>query len=171
MATVGDWLASLGLAEYAGRFAENRIDFGVLRDLTDQDLEGLGVVLGDRKKILRAIRDLETAEKPGPQVAAAPHLNEAAERRQLSVMFIDLVDSTALSANLDPEDSPRSLGLSSGLAPPPSADLAVRSPNTWVMEFWPISATQRRTKTTRNARFELDWRLSTRSARSTSSRG
>ena len=47
---IADWLAKLGMSEYAQRFAENRIDFSVLPDLTDQDLEGLGVVLGDRRK-------------------------------------------------------------------------------------------------------------------------
>ena len=55
MQQIGEWLAKLGLAEYASCFAENRIDFSVLPDLTDQDLKDLGVVLGDRRKILRAI--------------------------------------------------------------------------------------------------------------------
>ena len=54
-----DWLEKLGMSEYAERFAENRIDFSVLPDLTDQDLEKLGVVLGDRRKMLRAIASLE----------------------------------------------------------------------------------------------------------------
>jgi SAM domain (Sterile alpha motif) len=52
MQQIADWLEKLGMSEYAGRFAENRIDFSVLRDLTDQDLKDLGVVLGDRRKIL-----------------------------------------------------------------------------------------------------------------------
>jgi uncharacterized protein YjiS (DUF1127 family) len=58
MQQIADWLEKLGMSEYAQRFAENRIDFSVLRDLTDQDLKDLGVVLGDRRKILRAIADL-----------------------------------------------------------------------------------------------------------------
>jgi hypothetical protein len=56
MSTVGDWLASLGMSEYVELFAANRIDYVVLPDLTDHDLEKLGIVLGDRRKILRAIR-------------------------------------------------------------------------------------------------------------------
>jgi len=55
MQQIADWLEKLGMSEYAQRFAENRIDFSVLPDLTDQDLEKLGVVLGDRRKMLRAI--------------------------------------------------------------------------------------------------------------------
>ena len=61
---IADWLDKLGMAEYAQRFAENRIDFSVLPDLTDQDLEKMGVVLGDRRKILRAITGLMTPRKP-----------------------------------------------------------------------------------------------------------
>ena len=58
MQQIGDWLKNLGMSEYAERFAENRIDLSVLPDLTDQDLEKLGVLLGDRRKMLRAIREL-----------------------------------------------------------------------------------------------------------------
>lgn len=92
MSQVDQWLDGLGMSEYAARFAENRIDFSVLRELTDRDLKDLGIVLGDRRKLLRAIRELD----------AAPV--DAAERRQLTLMFCDLVGSTALSARLDPED-------------------------------------------------------------------
>jgi len=95
MAQVAQWLDGLGMSEYAARFAENRIDFSVLPDLTDQDLKDLGIVLGDRRKLLRAIRDLDTR-------SAIPA--NTAERRQLTLMFCDLVGSTMLSANLDPED-------------------------------------------------------------------
>jgi SAM domain (Sterile alpha motif) len=63
---IADWLEQLGMCGYAQRFAENRIDFSVLPDLTDQDLEKLGVVLGDRRKMPRAIADLE-ALKTGAQ--------------------------------------------------------------------------------------------------------
>ena len=107
MQQIADWLQKLGMSEYAQRFAENRIDLSVLPDLTDQDLEKLGVLLGDRRKILRAIADLKTTEKPTLQLAtviAAPQTREAAERRQVTVMFSDLVGSTALSARMDPED-------------------------------------------------------------------
>ena len=110
MQDIADWLDKLGMAEYAQRFAENRIDLSVLPDLTDQDLEKMGVVLGDRRKILRAIAGLDNAEKaaqkPGASVEAtsAVRPRDAAERRQVTVMFSDLVGSTALSARIDPED-------------------------------------------------------------------
>jgi uncharacterized protein YjiS (DUF1127 family) len=61
MEQIAEWLANLGMSEYAERFAENRIDFAVLPDLTDQDLKDIGVVLGDRRKILRAIARLDAA--------------------------------------------------------------------------------------------------------------
>ena len=66
MQQIADWLEKLGMTEYAQRFAENRIDFSVLPDLTDQDLEKLGVLLGDRRKMLRAIANLQGAEKSTP---------------------------------------------------------------------------------------------------------
>jgi class 3 adenylate cyclase len=102
---IATWLEKLGMSEYAQRFAENRIDLSILPDLTDQDLEKIGVVLGDRRKILRAIRELgDTAalvQAPARNVAKP---QETAERRQVTVMFSDLVGSTALSARMDPED-------------------------------------------------------------------
>jgi class 3 adenylate cyclase len=105
VSTIAEWLASLGMAEYAQRFAENRIDLSVLPDLTDQHLEKLGVALGDRLKILQAIRELGGPAPATPQAAVAtPAPQDSAERRQLTVMFCDLVGSTALSARLDPED-------------------------------------------------------------------
>ena len=87
-----------------------RIDFSVLPDLTDQDLEKMGVVLGDRRKILRAIAGLDDAEKAtqtpcaSAEAISAVRPRDAAERRQVTVMFSDLVGSTALSARMDPED-------------------------------------------------------------------
>ena len=111
MQQIADWLEKLGMSEYAERFAQNRIDFSVLPDLTDQDLEKLGVLLGDRRKMLRAIVNLEATEKSAPAItveapaSAVPvGLHDTAERRQVTVMFSDLVGSTALSARMDPED-------------------------------------------------------------------
>ena len=104
MQQISDWLKELGMSEYAERFAENRIDLSVLPDLTDQHLEKLGVALGDRLKILRAIRELSAAAVAQPAPAAALVLQDSAERRQLTVMFCDLVGSTALSGKLDPEE-------------------------------------------------------------------
>src|SRR6476659_1560844 len=96
------------MSEYAQRFVENGIDFSVLPDLTDQDLKDIGVLLGHRRKLLRAIAELtgveKGASKPDPPAATAVAPQDAAERRQVTVMFSDLVGSTALSARMDPED-------------------------------------------------------------------
>src|SRR5215472_12501199 len=94
------------MVEYTERFVENRIDLSVLRDLTDQDLKDLGVVLGDRRKMLRAIAGGGSIAfaASGPGGVAEPGPQDVAERRQLTVMFCDLVGSTALSTRLDPED-------------------------------------------------------------------
>jgi class 3 adenylate cyclase len=106
VATITEWLASLGLSEYAQRFAENDIDLTVLRHLTDQDLKEIGVSLGHRRKILASIAELAGAAPTRSQPAAPPEPRprDDAERRQLTVMFTDLVGSTALSTKLDPED-------------------------------------------------------------------
>ncbi len=102
MQQIADWLEKLGMSEYARSFADNRIDFSVLPDLTDQDLEKLGVVLGDRRKMLRAILELADAASASKGNDLRSH--DTAERRQVTVMFSDLVGSTALSARRDPED-------------------------------------------------------------------
>ena len=97
-----NWLRDIGLPQYANRFTENGIDFSVLGDLTDEDLKELGVLLGHRRRILRAIAELQ-GDTP-LRAGAAPAASDTAERRQLTVMFCDLADSTALSVRLDPED-------------------------------------------------------------------
>jgi class 3 adenylate cyclase len=104
--TVAEWLTSLGMAEYGDRFAENDIDITVLSELSDQHLKDLVVSLGHRLKMLRAIRELTGAAstKPQPAATAAAPSQDGAERRQLTVMFCDLVGSTELSSRLDPED-------------------------------------------------------------------
>ena len=104
MKDIAEWLASIGLSEYAQRFADNAIDLSVIRDLTEQDLMDLGVLLGHRRKILRAIAELDGAASAPTETATAPALREDAERRHLTVMICDLVGSTALSRRLDPED-------------------------------------------------------------------
>jgi len=100
---VGDWLRSVGLGQYEATFRASEIDADILPELTDSDLEKLGVPLGHRKRLLKAIAGLgvaaAAAPTPTPRTAA-----DASERRQLTVMFVDLVGSTALSAKLDPED-------------------------------------------------------------------
>jgi class 3 adenylate cyclase/predicted ATPase len=112
MQQIADWLKRLGVEQYVHCFEENDIDFSVLCDLNDQDLEKIGVVsLGHRRKLLRAIADLKNTEKNAPLAASPPVAAPAvqrpadfAERRQVTVMFSDLVGSTALSARMDPED-------------------------------------------------------------------
>jgi class 3 adenylate cyclase/predicted ATPase len=101
------WLGRLGLGQYAQRFADHEIDVSVLPHLTDQDLKDIGIPLGHRRKILVAISELTAAEQAAPAPSAAvilPKPANVAERRQVTVMFADLVGSTELSARMDPED-------------------------------------------------------------------
>jgi class 3 adenylate cyclase/predicted ATPase len=104
MQQIADWLEKLGLSEYAQRFADNAIDLSIIRDLTEQDLKDLGVLLGHRRKILRAIAEFDGVAPAPIETATKPVLRGEAERRHLTVMICDLVGSTALSARLDPED-------------------------------------------------------------------
>ena len=99
---IGTWLHGLGLDQYAPVFRDNAIDLETLPDLTETDLEKLGVLLGHRKRMLRAIDDLPAATAPARASEPAIERAAEAERRQLTVMFCDLVGSTALSARLDP---------------------------------------------------------------------
>jgi class 3 adenylate cyclase/predicted ATPase len=103
---IAAWLRELGLERYEPVFRDNEIDWEILPELTDGDLEKLGLPLGPRKKLLKAIAGLSgkptaisTEVAPGPRPVAPE-----AERRQLTVLFCDLVGSTELSARLDPED-------------------------------------------------------------------
>ena len=106
---VASWLRSLGLEQYEATFRDNAIDDSVLPDLTDQDLEKLGILLGHRRKLLRAIANIDATAQTassavGATVAVDVSPRDTAERRQVTVMFSDLVGSTALSARMDPED-------------------------------------------------------------------
>jgi SAM domain (Sterile alpha motif) len=88
MQQIADWLEKLGISEYARRFAENGIDVSVLRYLTDQDLEKIGVLLGHRRKMLAAIAELVGALQAPPQPPLTePKPQDTAERRQVTVMF------------------------------------------------------------------------------------
>src|SRR6516162_7576774 len=98
---VGGWLRNLGLGQYEALFRASEIDADILPELTDVDLKELGVPLGHRKRLLRAISGLTAADALAAPDASAP---PEAERRQLTVMFCDLVGSTALSARFDPEE-------------------------------------------------------------------
>ena len=106
MQQIADWLEKLDLGQYAERFAENEIDVSVLPHLTDQDLKDLGVPLGHRRKIFAAINRGIASIQPSLEatIGTKPKTQEAPERRQVTVMFSDLVGSTALSARMDPED-------------------------------------------------------------------
>jgi class 3 adenylate cyclase/predicted ATPase len=112
---IAEWLGRQGLGQYAQTFAENHIDYSVLPDLTEVDLEKLGISLGHRKKLLRAIdavwgtrqaRDTTKVARTGAE-ATSPVQHREAEFRQITVMFCDLVGSTQLSEKLDPEDLQR----------------------------------------------------------------
>jgi predicted ATPase/class 3 adenylate cyclase len=102
---IDSWLRAIGLEQYAQTFRDNAIDTDVLRDLTDEHLRELGLPLGARLKLLRAVAALSAGERtpPSPEVTP-PAARTDAERRQVTVMFSDLVGSTALSARMDPED-------------------------------------------------------------------
>jgi len=108
---VGGWLRSLGLGQYEGVFRASEIDADILQELTEADLEKLGLPLGHRKRLLRAISGLTAAETlaaPSGSTGSKPH--DDAERRQLTVMFCDLVGSTPLAARHDPEDLRKIVG-------------------------------------------------------------
>ena len=128
MQQIAEWLAKIGLERYAAAFVDNDIDMSVLSYLTDADLEKIGVSLGHRRKLLAAIAEIaggkatsaqptethkqeaaERRESAATMVADSASLRTASvdlagERRYLTVMFCDLVGSTALSARMDPED-------------------------------------------------------------------
>ena len=105
MQAIADWLEKLVMSEYADRFAENKIDVSVLRHLTDQDLKDIGVPLGHRRKMLAAISEVAADAASEPKgFEPEPKPQETAERRQVTVLFSDLVGSTALAGRMDPED-------------------------------------------------------------------
>ena len=110
MSTIATWLGRLGLEQYAKTFSDNAVDMEVLPDLTEADLEKLNVALGHRKRILRAIAELPGASAAlatGPATPIAPTTGSPhsdGEKRQLTVLFCDIVGSTALALQLDPED-------------------------------------------------------------------
>ena len=110
MTGIAEWLASIGLGEYSQCFAENAIDLSVVPDLTEQDLKDLGVFLGHRRKMLRAIADMKGSVLATPLPGPKPAPRTDAERRQLTIMCCDLVRSSELAVRLDPEDLRRVIG-------------------------------------------------------------
>src|SRR3981081_329409 len=130
------WLDQLGLGQYAATFAAHAIDLDVVAELTDADLVGLGIApLGDRKRLLSAIAGVQRSRidnfvvglLPAPP---APRSRPRAERRQVSVLFCDLVGSTALAPRLEPEE----------LAPMTER---CRGPRPWTASAWRYSSAWR----------------------------
>lgn len=101
---VGSWLRNLGLGQYEPAFLANAIDIDVLPELTEADLEKMGIPLGDRKRLMKAIGATGVPNSTRATAKADSPSAQGAERRHLSVMICDLVGSTALTARLDPED-------------------------------------------------------------------
>jgi class 3 adenylate cyclase/predicted ATPase len=102
---LGDWLRSLGLEQYEATFRDHAIDDALLPTLTAEDLTDLGVtIIGHRRKLLNAIESLRAPALANQPVVDADLTIRRSERRQVTVMFCDLVDSTTLAANMDPED-------------------------------------------------------------------
>ena len=113
MTSFAQWVTEFGLESYAAVFSENKIDFDVIRWLSEADLRELGLAIGDRKRLLQALASVDEPGIPasgvirtdsGMPVTAAVSDASARERRQLTVMFCDLVGSTGLSEKLDPEE-------------------------------------------------------------------
>ena len=108
MSSIRTWLEQQGLAEFVGAFEAERVDLDTLPDLTDADLKEIGLPLGPRRRLLKAVRAWQDpARAPaGERRDVVPDDGAGrAERRQLTVLFCDLVGSMALSAALDPEDT------------------------------------------------------------------
>ena len=162
---IADWLRGLGLEKYAPAFDENAINWDVLSELTADDLKEIGVAaVGDRRRLLAAITALgESASPvagPAPQPLArtAPVVPAEAERRQLTVMFCDLVGSTPLSTRFDPEELREEIRAYQN-----AVSAVVARYDGFVAKYmgdgcWPISAIRARMRTTPSGRCRPGWR-------------
>jgi class 3 adenylate cyclase len=103
MSDLRDWLRRNKFEQYADAFEANDIDLDILPELTEDDLGKLGVSLGNRRRLLKALAE-RASDADEVALTPAPESSDQAERRQVTVMFSDLVGSTALSARMDPED-------------------------------------------------------------------
>jgi hypothetical protein len=157
---VAAWLQGLGLERYVPAFRDNEIDWDALPKLSAEDLKDLGVVLGGhRRRLLDAIAALG-ATVPAALVAAAPRDAPApaeAERRQLTVMFCDLVGSTALSAGSIPRICARSSPRITAPSPKSSPGSMALSPSTWATACSFISATREHMRTMPSGRSGRGW--------------
>ncbi len=166
------WLRGLGFGKHEAAFRENDIDETVLPYLTAEDLKDLGVsIVGHRRKLLNAIAVLRTdagSRAPSANTAPPPSIQsvspeDRAERRQVTVMFSDLVGSTALSARMDPEDLREVISAYRKCVAEPYDRFPVASlRSTWATGCWCISATPRRTKTTQTEAYAQGWNWSQR---------
>ena len=154
MGNVRAWLEVNGFTQFADTFEENEIDGEALLELTEEHLKDFGIALGPRLKLLKAIQSLrrEADEKPpaGVGMAEARLAHSPvpeAERRHLTVMFVDLVGSTELAARLDPEDMSALIRAYQNTVGARSRVSKGTSPNTWAMASWPISAGRGPTRT------------------------
>ena len=160
---IGAWLRGLGLERYEASFRDNDIDAEVLTELTADDLIGLGVSsIGHRRKLLAAIGQLHRADATIPIAAPEPPERPAppagAERRQLTVMFCDLVGSTALSVRLDPEDLREVIGAYHRSIAETVALMMGLSRNTWATGCSFISAIRALMRTMPSERCAQRWR-------------
>jgi class 3 adenylate cyclase len=159
---VGDWLRKLGLERYEPAFRDNEIDARVLPSLTAEDLKDLGVTLvGHRRRLLDAIAALGAAVPTAPSDDRPAQAD--AERRQLTVMFCDLVGSTALSARLDPEDLREVIAVYHRAVAEIIAGFdGFVSRYMGATAYWSILATRKRMRTMPSGRCERGWAPSMR---------
>jgi hypothetical protein len=159
---MASWLRSLGLEQYEATFRDNAIDDSVLPDLTDKDLEKLGILLGHRRKLLRAIANIDATAQTassavGATVAVDVSPRDTAERRQVTVMFSDLVGSTALSARMDPEDLREVISAYQSPSRIPCSASAGSWRSTWAMGCSCISGIHKPTKTKQSGLCAQGW--------------
>jgi class 3 adenylate cyclase len=166
---LGEWLRSLGLGKYEAAFRENEIDETVLPSLTEEHLKHLGVTaLGHRLKLLEAIAALRTdagakapaADAATPSTAPSAPPEDRAERRQVTVMFSDLVGSTALSARMDPEDLREIISAYQRCVAGAVQRFGGFVAKYMVTGFWFISATPKPMRTTQSERCAPGWNWS-----------
>ena len=161
---VAAWLGELGLAQYAQAFRNNDVDEQTLRLLTERDLADIGVKsIGHRRRLMSAIARLDSEPQRQVDVRAAPpeegELRPQAERRQLSVLYCDMVGSTALSVRLDPEDMREVIRVvPARRARAPCRATTATSPTSSATACSPTSAGRARTRTMPSARCAPGWR-------------
>ena len=161
---VGGWLRRLGLEQYEAAFRENKIDDTVLPSLTAEDLKDLGVgFVGHRRKLLDAIAALRAEASTSTAVSdGSPATDNAAkdtaELRQVTVMFSDLVGSTALSARMDPEDLREVISAYQRCVAETVRRFGASSPDIWVTACSFTSAIHQRMRMTPSVPFGPGWR-------------